>query len=588
MKNKHLIPYMAVFAMLLGPVTAKAQVIVSGTVLDISADTSNAIGATSSGAVVGKNNSIACLLSYAFGEKNSIGRFATGSFVFGGNDTVTLAQSLCLGYHNEVTSMGGVAIGRYLNAGGSSGTYVIGEGIDAGNKLTSQEDHCLWVGFNSTRPTLTITRSPNSTNLGVFNKTGRVAIGDVTPAAKLHIRSDVGEDAGIILVPANPNSENSFVRLRDNAHHITVNGKGEMEISTSIDYPLNVTSKRFNMSESTFELGVPLEERPLSMSTKYTPCIGSNAYPTAGGYVRKSNGPSYVMEFGVNGMLLRTSVYTPPTVAQSTSIIDNWRDAVSVKTNGAITLNGDMTLNGPTLLNGRVGVNTENTTGDYALAVDGGIITTKVHIQDVNDWQDRVFDADYPLMTLDDVEEYVDEHRHLPGIPSEAEVKAGGFDLTAMTSALLGKVEELTLYTIRQQREIDSLRDLVTVRFGYDACGNRTRRTLEFSRVDGDKGTGGAKGGASQWEASLCDSFAGVEAMLFPNPTEGGFFLALTGDEIPDGATATLCSVDGKAIEERKVGGMTEEFDLRGKPAGVYLLRLTSRDSVKTWKIVKR
>ncbi len=582
MKNKHLIPYMAVFAMLLGPVTAKAQVIVSGTVLDISADTSNAIGATSSGAVVGKNNSIACLLSYAFGEKNSIGRFATGSFVFGGNDTVTLAQSLCLGYHNEVTSMGGVAIGRYLNAGGSSTTFVIGEGIDAGNKLTSTEDQCLFVGFNSTKPTLTITRSPNSTNLGVFNKTGRVAIGDVTPAAKLHIRSDVGEDAGIILAPASPSANSSFIRFRDNDHHITVNEKGGMEISSGSANALAIASANLNVTDTRLDLGRS-NERKVSVVSGTLPALYSNAHKENGHYYRFTSGPSYALELGSTELLLRTATNQDPRTE-----ITNWRDALSVKTNGAITLNGDMTLNGPTLLNGRVGVNTENTTGDYALAVDGGIITTKVHIQDVNDWQDRVFDADYPLMTLDDVEEYVAEHRHLPGIPSEAEVKAGGFDLTAMTSALLGKIEELTLYTIRQQREIDSLRDLVTVRFGYDACGNRTSRTLEFSRVDGDKGTGGAKGGASQWEASLCDSFAGVEAMLFPNPTEGGFFLAFSGEEIPNDATATLCSVDGKAIEERKVGGMTEEFDLRGKPAGVYLLRLSLSDSVKTWKIVKR
>lgn len=570
MKNKHLIPYMAVFAMLLGPVTAKAQVIVSGTVLDISADTSNAIGATSSGAVVGKNNSIACLLSYAFGEKNSIGRFATGSFVFGGNDTVTLAQSLCLGYHNEVTSMGGVAIGRYLNAGGSSGTYVIGEGIDAGNKLTSQEDHCLWVGFNSMRPTLTITRSPNSTNLGVFNKTGRVAIGDVTPQAKLHIRSDNGEDAGIILAPASPSANSSFIRFRDNHHHITVNEKGGMEISSGSANALAIASANLNVTDTRLDLGRS-NERKVSVVSGTLPALYSNAHNENGHYYRFTSGPSYALELGSTELLLRTATNQDPRTE-----ITNWRDALSVKTNGAITLNG------------RVGVNTENTTGDYALAVDGGIITTKVHIQDVNDWQDRVFDADYPLMTLDDVEEYVAEHRHLPGIPSEAEVKAAGFDLAVMQAVLLGKIEELTLYTIRQQREIDSLRDLVTVRFGYDACGNRTSRTLEFSRVDGDKGTGGAKGGASQWEASLCDSFAGVETMLFPNPTEGGFFLAFSGEEIPNDATATLCSVDGKAIEERKVGGVTEEFDLRGKPAGVYLLRLSSSDSVKTWKIVKR
>ena len=576
MKKLYLISCMAVFAMLLGPVTAQAQVIVSGTALNISADTSNAIGATSSGAAVGKNNSVACLLSYAFGEKNSIGRFATGSFVFGGNDTVTLAQSLCLGFHNEVTSMGGVAIGRYLNAGGSSNTFVIGEGIDAGHKLTSMEDQCLSVGFNSTRPTLTITRSPNSSNLGVLDKTGRVAIGDVTPTAKLHIRSDQGEDAGIILAPANPNSENSFVRFRDNAHHITVNGKGEMLVSASIDYPLDVTSKRFNLSGSLLELGLPLEERPFDISTEYTPCIGSNAYPTAGGYVRRSNGPSYVMEFGANGMLLRTSVYTPPTIAQSPNAIDNWRDALSVKTDGTVTLNG------------KVGVNTENTTGDYALAVDGGVITTKVHIQDVADWQDRVFDGDYALMPLGELEAYVAANRHLPGIPSEAEVKAGGFDMAGMASALLGKVEELTLHAIRQQREIDSLRELVTVRFGYDACGNRVSRTLEFSQSDEGRGEGGKSDlGSPRWQALLSDVIAGTEATLFPNPTAGGFFLSL-GGELPGGATATLCAIDGTVLEERAVSGATEEFDLSRRPVGIYLLRLSTEHETRVWKVIKR
>lgn len=361
--------------------------------------------------------------------------------------------------------------------------------------------------------------------------------------------------------------------MTDDNHKIIVNNNGSMDVTAS-NNELGLHGSNVNLTGNGISIGYSGNRRFFA-TTQGNPAIYSNAYRTVEACYRYTEGSSYAIEFNNNEMLFRTAVNQLPRGVE----ITNWRDALSVKTNGAITLNG------------RVGVNTENTTGDYALAVDGGIITTKVHIQDVNDWQDRVFDADYPLMTLDDVEEYVAEHRHLPGIPSEAEVKAGGFDLTAMTSALLGKVEELTLYTIRQQREIDSLRDLVTVRFGYDACGNRTRRTLEFSMVEEERGAspGGTPHDAgAQWQASLSDSFAGVEAMLFPNPTEGGFFLALTGEEIPNDATATLCSVDGKAIEEREVGGMTEEFDLRGKPAGVYLLRLSSSDSVKTWKIVKR
>ena len=51
------------------------------------------------------------------------------------------------------------------------------------------------------------------------------------------------------------------------------------------------------------------------------------------------------------------------------------------------------------------------------------------------------------------------EHSHLPRIPSAAEVQANGLNMTTMQLSLLEKVEELTLYTIAQQKMIDELRD---------------------------------------------------------------------------------------------------------------------------------
>ena len=148
---------------LLGHVASFAQTVVTGSAINVSSDSTNTIGTTTSGAVVGKNNSVSSFLSYAFGEKISIGQYATGSFVAGSNDTVTLSQSVCLGFHNEVSSMGGLALGRYLDAGGSSGTFVIGEGINAGHKLSSNYDHGLVIGFGSTKPTVFVSASPNNT-----------------------------------------------------------------------------------------------------------------------------------------------------------------------------------------------------------------------------------------------------------------------------------------------------------------------------------------------------------------------------------------------------------------------------------------
>ena len=593
MKHKYL-KYTLVASIFLTPFLGLGQSIISGDNLNIGSG--NSLGVASHvflGNAIGANNRVLSSNTLTVGYSDTINYNSDNSVALGSLNYIQGMSSMAFGSNVKVVSDYGVGIGRRISVSGEIGSMAIGTGVPSSvglygsgdldfAPLTNSVSNSLAIGFNSTKPTLFVSESPNDYSQSIINKTGRVAIGDVTPQAKLHIRSDNGEDAGIILAPASPSANSSFIRFRDNHHHITVNEKGGMEISSGSANALAIASANLNVTDTRLDLGRS-NERKVSVVSGTLPALYSNAHKENGHYYRFTSGPSYAVEFGSSALLLRTAVHQDPRTE-----ITNWRDALSVKTNGAITLNGDMTLNGPTLLNGRVGVNTENTTGDYALAVDGGIITTKVHIQDVNDWQDRVFDADYALMPLGKVEAYVAANRHLPGVPSEAEVKAEGFDLAVMQAVLLGKIEELTLYTIRQQREIDSLRDLVTVRFGYDACGNRTSRTLEFSRVDGEKGTGGAKGGASQWEASLSDSFAGVETMLFPNPTEGGFFLAFSGEEIPNDATATLCSVDGKAIEERKVGGMTEEFDLRGKPAGVYLLRLSSSDSVKTWKIVKR
>ena len=357
-----------------------------------------------------------------------------------------------------------------------------------------------------------------------------------------------------------------------------MNSSYGMSISATVNDPLSVTSKYFSISDRLIDLGLSSMDRNLTFSTLGTPSIGCNARPASNGYSRPNNGPSYVMEFGNTGFLLRTAAYIPPTLTQTSSMIDNWTDAVSVKTNGAITLNG------------KVGVNIENTYQGYALAVDGGLLTTKVRIKDVNQWPDYVFDETYQLMSLGEVEDYVAANRHLPGVPSEAEVKAEGYDVAEMQAVLLGKIEELTLHVIRQQKEIDSLRTAVTVHFGYDACGNRVSRTLEFSKEAPDEAPRGgiSSEGTEQWQASLSDEFAGLETSLFPNPTESGFTLSFSGGEIPEGAMAILSSMDGKIFEKRIVSGSLEKFDLGGKPAGMYLLRLSSKGETKVWKVIKQ
>ncbi len=73
-------------------------------------------------------------------------------------------------------------------------------------------------------------------------------------------------------------------------------------------------------------------------------------------------------------------------------------------------------------------------------------------------WSDFVFDEGYRLPSLTELERYVKENRHLPDIPTESEVRQGGVDLGEMNALLLQKVEELTLYIIDLQKQIDELK----------------------------------------------------------------------------------------------------------------------------------
>ena len=70
---------------------------------------------------------------------------------------------------------------------------------------------------------------------------------------------------------------------------------------------------------------------------------------------------------------------------------------------------------------------------------------------------DYVFQPEYELMPLAQVRAFIDEHSHLPSVPSAADVKAGGLNLTDMQLTLLKKVEELTLYTLEQEDKIAAL-----------------------------------------------------------------------------------------------------------------------------------
>lgn len=83
---------------------------------------------------------------------------------------------------------------------------------------------------------------------------------------------------------------------------------------------------------------------------------------------------------------------------------------------------------------------------------------TRRIVVDQQVWPDYVFKKDYKLMPLEDLSTFISKNGHLPNVPSEKEVQENGADLGEMNRILLEKIEELTLYTISQQREIEDLK----------------------------------------------------------------------------------------------------------------------------------
>lgn len=103
---------------------------------------------------------------------------------------------------------------------------------------------------------------------------------------------------------------------------------------------------------------------------------------------------------------------------------------------------------------GNVGIGTASP--DNKLDVLGIIRANEVIVE--TGWADYVFADDYQLDDLSKVETFIRENKHLPNVPSAAEIQDKGAHVSALMTKMMEKIEELTLYTIKQQKEIDALK----------------------------------------------------------------------------------------------------------------------------------
>ena len=344
------------------------------------------------------------------------------SFAFGLSCNSNSPNSFALGHTAITRGPCSFALGQYVEAGNvsTSNSFVLGCGVNADNKFVNTLGGVM-MGINSNVPTFFISKSDG------IDRTGRVGIGNVTnPQAKLHIRGDEGmfsEDASILLEPTDPDKD-AVIQFWDDRKFIKMNYDGLMHIKSS-DILLS----------------------------------NDDITPAAKLHIRSDEGEDA-------GIILE-----PKSLGSSNTFIQ-LRDQghrISVNKDGVMQLNcKNDNENAPMMINGIVGINVANVNKlkpGYSLYVDGNVMAEKVSIKSYSQWPDFVFGQDYRLMPLGELKQYVSENSHLPEVPTEAEVSESGIDVAEMQGILLKKIEELTLYTIqlqeqieRQQKEIDELK----------------------------------------------------------------------------------------------------------------------------------
>jgi hypothetical protein len=140
-----------------------------------------------------------------------------------------------------------------------------------------------------------------------------------------------------------------------------------------------------------------------------------------------------------NDMVIGTNISN---TSGKTIIRTNNTDRLYVANNGQVTIGGDVPP-----------------AGGYKLAVKGEIAATDFIVRSLGAWPDYVFEPNYKLKTLDEVESFIKDNKHLPNIPDAAAVAKNGFAISDMQKRMMEKIEELTLYLIEAKKEINELKN---------------------------------------------------------------------------------------------------------------------------------
>lgn len=216
-----------------------------------------------------------------------------------------------------------------------------------------------------------------------------------------------------------------MVLKTNNTERIRVNSVGNVEILAAPDPSLTLkTFGRIQFNTNTFSDGLQIFNQAQMNAGSDIVWISSAYQPNDTGLF---------------------SISTPPSAG-------DWsKPVMSVRSNGKIFMGLRLSFS----------LNSCSDCSSYRLFVQEGIRTEKikVDIASANGWADYVFNKNYKLLSLSEVERHIEEKGHLPNIPAADDVVKNGINLGEMDAKLLEKIEELTLYVIQLNKDVKKLEE---------------------------------------------------------------------------------------------------------------------------------
>jgi hypothetical protein len=313
------------------------------------------------------------------------------------------------------------------------------------NQDESDRDHPFYITSENTSPSYeeNIYLQPGGNDVLTLLEAGKVGIGTTSPDSMLHIH----------------NADNAYAYT-----HITHSGTGTSTTDGAY-FGLAYVDPFYNLQIANWESGNISfwQGGSVSMMIDSTGEVGiGTTDPSAELHVKDASSHASIIIDSDTGDDSALKIWENST--QKWKIYNDGDDSDKLKLMPG-TAGSVITFQS----NGNVGIGT--TSPDALLAVDGEIHAEEITV-DLS-VPDYVFGPGYDLMTLEEVECYISDKSHLPGIPSAADAEVhGGVSLGDAHAALLQKVEELTLYLIEQNKELKAQKEEIKeIKTQVASCG---------------------------------------------------------------------------------------------------------------------